>query len=273
MRTITITATIILAFSPNLYALMRMGPPVSELDKGYGSIAFEYGNSKENFDEEGIEIEDVEINQFYGRLGIGLNSGSEIFARIGAADIENLSTSFGWGIGTKAGLAQKDSIKIGAIFQMTAIYGNLGFAGFGYGYSEDVSIYDWQFGIGPCLDADKFCLYAYPIYHFVTGEDEINDNFGSFTLDIEQADDFGACIGMDLKFDNNTNLNIEGQFIGDSYMVGAGMVFKFGEKNKPIKTKSGPMKSETGRNIKGYKATINPATGKPEFKPVYEGKK
>ena len=100
------------------------------------------------------------------------------------------------------------------------------------------------------------------MFHWIKGEDD-------FGVDIEQADDFGLCAGLTLKPDTNTNINIEGQFIGDSYLIGAGISFKFGKKEPEFKPRNSiGQRRTTGQQPSRYRATIDPATGSPVITPV-----
>jgi hypothetical protein len=259
-----------------VFALVRLGPPISELDKGQLSLSTEY-----IYDEEDIKlsaygyrflIEDNQTDLYFARIGIAIEQNSEIFFRLGMDKIDDLNMDFAWGAGIKAKLAEKDNIKFGIIFQATGIYGNdeLNIPGYAY-YGGDISIYEFQLGIGPCYDKNEFSIYAYPLFHFITGQGNVTGGGYSMSGNIEQTSEIGGCIGFIIKPGHNFNLNFEGQIMENAYSLSFGILFKFGtEASKIVPDKKYLPEGETGKKMRGYQATTDPKTGKIVTWPVYE---
>ena len=221
-------AVIIIAvlFGSPAWALTYMGSPSSNVKQGELFLGFDYSNSEVDFEfsnggSRGI-LDDVDIDLYMGRAGIGIFDGLEIFGRFGVGEIEALGNESAWVAGTRATIAESDDVSWGVLFQLLSLQadepGNIG----GATLNGDFDIYEYQLAIGPTFNNT---VYFGPFFHFIDGDADLA---GYGLVDIEQEDEFGLFIGVFWELGDNTTLKIEFQGTDDAKMGGISLVHKFG---------------------------------------------
>jgi len=171
-----------------------MGSPSSNVKQGQLFLGFDYSNSELDFEfsntgSRGI-LDDVDIDLYMGRAGIGVFDGLEIFGRFGVGEIEALGNESAWGAGARATIAESGDTSWGILFQLLSLQadepGNIG----GYTLNGDFDIYEYQLAIGPTFNDT---VYFGPFFHFVDGDADLA-GYGS--VDIEQETEFGLFVGV-----------------------------------------------------------------------------
>ena len=222
-RTIILIAVL---FCCPAWSLTYMGSPSSNVKQGQLFLGFDYSNSELDFEfsnagSRGI-LDDVDIDLYMGRAGIGVFDGLEVFGRFGVGEIEALGNESAWGAGTRATIAESGNVSWGVLFQLMSLQaddtGNIG----GAALNGDFDIYEYQLAIGPTFNDT---VYFGPFFHFVDGDADLA-GYGS--VDIEQESEFGLFVGVMWELGDDTTLNIEFQGTDDAKMGGISLVHKFG---------------------------------------------
>lgn len=253
-----------------------MGPTTSNIKQGQSGIGFEYtyGESDITFEGYGLKetLDDIDSDLLFTRFSYSFGDGSEFFARLGIGEIEDMGNEFAWGLGTKVKLDGKDNLNLGVIAQFsgmnaddTEIFGP-------YLVTGEFNIYVFQIGLGPSYMLGEGCIYVGPMFQFITGDVDIDFAGIPLTLDIEQDSIFGGFLGSYMPLSDNCYLNVEYQLTPDAYAFGVNFTIRFGKSTEAKKRKSIQRIeiNSSGKKIRGYKATIDPLTGKPVIYPVYE---
>ena len=209
------------------WSLTYMGSPSSNVKQGELFLGFDYSNSEIDFEfsntgSRGI-LDDVDIDLYMGRAGIGVFDGLEIFGRFGVGEIEALGNESAWGAGARATVAESGDVSWGVLFQLLSLQadetGNIG----GQLLNGDFDVYEYQLAIGPTFNDT---VYFGPFFHFVDGDADLA---GHGSVDIEQEEEFGLFVGVFWELGDNTTLNIEFQGTDDAKMGGISLVHKFGD--------------------------------------------
>ena len=253
-----------------LFALVPMGPTCTPLKTGQTSFGFEYIRSESDFVLSGYGfseiVEDVPIDATMVRLGLPFGDRSEFFARFGLGEIEEAGSEFAWGLGLKLASKSTDSFGLGAIAQVTQFIGDESINIGPYIADEDVSLYEFQVGVGPTWQSNGISIYGGPMVRFVTGDDVIRNL--DLIFDIEQDSEIGGFIGVSAELAEGFSLNGEYQLTADAWMIAVNLQFRFG-KRKSIEPKSdwqsSPIRDKA--EIRGYQGHIDPRTGKIEVTP------
>jgi hypothetical protein len=232
MRRVIIIIAVL--FCSPAWALTYMGSPASDVKQGQLFFGFDYSNSEIDFEfrSNGVRriLDDVDIDLYMGRAGLGVFDGLEVFGRFGVSEIEELGNETAWGLGTRATFAEKGNVSWGALFQLMSLHadetGNLG----RYTLNGDFDVYEYQFAIGPTFDNGDSSVYFGPFFHFIDGDADLA-SYGS--VDIEQESEVGLYIGVLWELGDNTTLNIEFQGTDDAKMGGISLVHKFGGPSEP----------------------------------------
>ncbi len=264
----------------SVFAVTRMGPPVSGLQKGQSNLSLEYSNGQTDIEIEGYglkgTLEDIETDFISARIGIGMMDKSEIFFRFGAAQLENYDRNFGWGVGLKTTFSNSENLDWGSLFQINSTYAsevvNFGF----YSFSDEVDLYEFQFAFGPSYHNQNLCLYGGPYMHLIQGNEDVDIMGSHLTFDLKQASEFGGYAGLLLEMDKNAAFNVEGQWTGDSHAIGIGFIFKFG-KTSPDTTRKKRLEDEIimtekidpNKKLLGYRVETD-KYGSRIKRPVYE---
>jgi hypothetical protein len=259
-RLIIVMAGAILMSSPVL-AFDFMGPATSRLkDAGKFSAGVEYFWGRMDVDADGIPelglmsdtIKDIEFDKITANFALGMGRGSEIFLRLGVAEVEpdkgdnrdNIAgyigssdesfligggakwtlyeeASFGWGLITQASWADFDFDR-----QTYSI------DGYNVTFSTDVEIVEVQIATGPTLNLNKdLMVYGGPFLHFLNGDADlkgsINGLSGSVSTDLDQESLLGGYVGADLALGQNANIAFEVQATSGNYGMGGQFVWKF----------------------------------------------
>ena len=209
-----------------------------------------------------ITLEDFETNMFFGTLGYGICDNWDIFVRVGAADAQDdvvlhpATDEFGedrigfdgdfglaWGAGTRATFCRSGPWSFGGLVQVT--WFDPGDTDFLLGDPTDpisgavigdVGIDYWQTQIALTVayQVDTWTLWAGPFLQFIEGDFELDGQLvlddaigGNITgdADIEESSQVGGHVGAAWGLAEQWNLWVEGQFTGDSWLVGVGAVF------------------------------------------------
>ena len=207
-------------------SLTYMGSPSSDVKQGEFFLGFDYSNSELDFEFSNVGsrgiLDDVDIDLYMGRAGIGIFDGLEIFGRFGVGEIEALGNESAWGAGARATVADKGDVSWGVLFQLLSLQadktGNIG----GATLNGDFDIYEYQLAIGPTFHDT---IYFGPFFHFVDGDAKLA---GYGPVDVEQESELGLFVGFFWELGDNTTLNIEFQGTDDAKMGGISLVHKFG---------------------------------------------
>ncbi len=227
-----------------------LGPPTAGLKARQWSAGAEY--FLENTD---LKIDDSKLlnffgttsftlkkwrtNRIYGVIGYGLTDAWEVFARLGASNVnyDDLDFSSGFkfsgGFGTKYTFIEDQTLPWGALFQINWLTAKddgitVGEPGFQV-ITGDAKI-DWQeikIVVGPTYNySDKLRLYGGLGAFLLDHEFEDSDGIDKISVDVEEKSSFAGFIGAQLNLNAGTLVNIEGQFTKDSWGIGAGIIWK-----------------------------------------------
>ena len=218
------------------FGLSMMGPPKAGLDQGQYRIGLDYSHSEMDleFSASGIPSEtlEVETDMLFANLGYGLAETWEGFVRLGIASIEidefDGGGEFAYGFGTKATFTEQDAVSWGGLFQINWFEGDDSINGI----DVDIDVYEIQIAIGPTYEAENIRIYGGPFLHLVDGDGKIEAVLPFFGLisedfDVEQKSEFGGYVGTQIDITENSNVNVEFQFTGDAWAIGAGIGWRY----------------------------------------------
>lgn len=277
--------TFVIFISNPCWALTYMGPPTSNIKGGQFGLGGEYSFSQMDIRLSGyglIDTIDIEANTYFARLLFGIANNAELSVKLGIGDIEedasdgfSSGNEFAWGVGAKAGFGGSETIRPGVLFQLISLSGDDSAIVGPYIIEGDFDAYEIQVATGITFDADDFCIYAGPFLHLIVGDLDASVGAVGMSLDIEQESEFGGYAGFAWNIADNTDLAFEYQLTGDADAIGISLVHRFSGPTKAKKQAAvqKPKIDPSGRKIKGYQGTTNPATGKMETRPIYENEK
>jgi opacity protein-like surface antigen len=224
-------------------AIDSMGPPASVLKQGQCDIGFVYSYSENDIKisrhEISETIKNVKINRYWANLGYGLADQWEVNLRLGATDAKaddldfDGSTDFAWGWNTKLTFASAEKVDWGVLFQMSwlktdeSYHYDLSEYGLGTSQKIEFDAYEVQIAAGPTLKMEGWKLYGGPFLYLVKGGLDAKVGGVTHGFDLEEDSAFGVYAGTEIDLATNTSLNIEGQFTGDSWGIGSGILWKF----------------------------------------------
>jgi hypothetical protein len=273
------TGLVLLFLTSNSFALL--GPPTAELGKGQWSLSGNYfyssqdiGRIKVDYTEVGTEtpggpyretdsyrldIKDFNLNRYYAQLGYGLLENWEVFAQLGAVDIEGkyrevgdrlwnkdkFDTNLLYGLGTKYTFVKKDKIAFGAALQVN--YFNADSASdyneVDPGYTEtgretiDLDVWDITLAVGPTFDMGGWKLYGGALYNLLLGEHNfktrgswVGGTTGTFTCRDNgdtNVNNYGGYLGAQFNIQKKFNVKVEGLGTNNGWGVGTGIEFLF----------------------------------------------
>ena len=260
MKRMVLTAAVLLS-TTQVFAFDFMGPSTSTLKTfGQSSVAVEYFWGSMDIDADSIPefgllsdtIENVGFSKASANLTVGLGSGSEIFARLGVAQLEpdegdnrvNVAgyvgcsdESFFAGGGAKWTLAEGQSTSWGLLTQASWV--DFDFDGTRYSIgghdvasSTEVRFVEVQIATGPTIDlAENMTVYGGPFLHFLTGDMDLEGTIdglpASIETDLDQESILGGYIGTQVGLGQNVGLNIEFQKTSGNFGVGGQLVWRF----------------------------------------------
>lgn len=235
-KKVIVILVVVLCCSVPSFGLSFMGAPKAGLSQGQCRIGLDYSHSEMDleFSASGVPSEtlEVETDMLFANLGYGLADTWEGFVRLGVASIEidefDGGGEFAYGFGTKATFIEQDAVSWGGLFQINWFEGDDSIDG----VDVDIDVYEIQIAIGPTYEAENIRIYGGPFLHLFDGDGKIEAVLPFFGLinadfDIEQESEIGGYVGTQIDIAENSNVNIEFQFTGDAWAVGAGIGLRY----------------------------------------------
>jgi hypothetical protein len=243
--------------SVNAFGVGILGTPTAELDQGQWNVGFNYGYLSTDLDKtkisgaEGgipgstkVEINDYNINRYYGTIGYGLTSAWEAYIQLGWADVKanvkfadgdeegtNFDNDFAWGWGTRYTFYEQGNVRWGATVQMNWIDTSWDEKGADWKDEVDIDDYDLLVGVGPTVDMSGWKLYGGPFYYMLDGDLDLKGyDAGTaykFSGDLEEDSNIGGFIGAQCSVMEKYDVTAEFSFTGDGWAVGAGVYYAF----------------------------------------------
>ncbi|MBW8001047.1 MAG: porin family protein [Planctomycetes bacterium] len=247
---LTVMLIIACIASSDVFALITMGPPVSELNKGQYAAGIDYSYAKSNFrlvkgtspgGGPSFTLEDVKTNFIYGKVGYGLTENIDIYIGAGGGsargdDAAN-STSidfdgdngFSYGIGAKVTLHEADDIKYGATFLLYNAETDGRMVAGGVRWSTDMDVTELQASVGAIKQINERCsIYGGPFIHQFDGDLNATDNTSrQISYDIRESDWFGGYVGSQINICENVFYNLEYQHTPSDNALAMSLLFKF----------------------------------------------
>jgi opacity protein-like surface antigen len=289
MKARIITAGVVMALLTSS-AFAFIGPPTAGLNQSQWSVGANYQYSTQDLDkikvkwrETGLtdvndpdstytdsgssrlEVTDLTINRYYGRIGYGISDAWEVYGQLGIADVKgnykyididdanditeggvNFDNSFVWGVGTKYTFYKQNKVNWGVALQYDWLSTD---ASWNYTEEEEdytetgketVSFDSWNLlvAVGPSIDMGGWNLYGGALFSYLS----VDHNFkcvgtwtdpggtGSF-CDKESGDNtnstFGGYVGASFDVYKNCNTAIELSFTGEGWGAGVGIEIPF----------------------------------------------
>jgi opacity protein-like surface antigen len=233
-------------------------------DYSYSEMDLEFNNGKYVefldgwFDASGpepdLKLKGLEINTVYINIGYGVTDYFEVFLRLGGNNAKfsghtfwpsgedfDSNTGFAIGGGMKATFYEADRLKIGGLIQIDWSDLDGAIRPKEWPVADDTVTFDLtqvQIAVGPSYElTESVLIYGGPFLHFVYGdwEDVYNQidpiSGGLLTTktswDVEEDSSFGAYIGTQIEFGENSIFTIEYQHTSSADAVGASMAVRF----------------------------------------------
>ncbi len=236
-------------------ALDPMGPPTAGLKKGQWSAGVEYSYSEMDVRRRGgyhgdltgkYQVGKVEAHKVYANIGYGLSDNVVGFVRLGigqgdfdrgTADTTSIlwhgdgDTEFIWGAGVKATLTENERVAWGLLAQYG--WGKYGGTEKRTKYTDrdyDNQMDELQIAIGPTFKlSDAIRIYGGPFLHYIRGEyNEDAEDVGVHAIkSIDEKNEFGGYVGVELDLAQNCCANVEWMTTGDADALAAGVICKF----------------------------------------------
>jgi hypothetical protein len=202
-----------------------------------------------------FHVKDLESNMFFGSLAYGVCDNWDVYLRLGVADAQddihtgpgevplNFDGDYGfaWGVGSRATFCRWGAWSFGGILQVTWFDpDDTSYAGSTATetWSGDTEMDYWQTqaGLAAIYHMDVWSFWAGPFLQFVDGDLDINESFtilpsgpsgtATASMDLKQESEFGVHFGANYEMSRQWNLWAEGQWSDDSWLFGAGVIFK-----------------------------------------------
>ena len=163
-----------------------------------------------------------------------------------AIDSFDSSYGFAWGVGTRATFHRWGPWAIGGLAQFTWFQPDEGDVSYtdplleaGASHAGEMSLDYWtvQLSLAAVYQVDAWQFWAGPFVQFIRGDldrngevvvnDEDDPIAGSFdgSADLEEESQIGAHVGATWDVADEWNVWAEGQFTGDSWLIGLGLIF------------------------------------------------
>jgi len=239
-----------------------IGTPTAELQQGEWNVGFNYtyistdlAKTKLSGSDGGVpvstklEINDNNIQRYYGAIGYGLTDAWEAYVQLGIADVKdrskieepgesweghNFDNDFAWGWGTRYTFYEQDNIRWGASVQMNWLDTSWDDKGTDYKVQIDYETYDLLIAAGPTVDMGGWNLYGGPFFYMLDGDLDAKgtETDGApvnwkFSGDLEEDSNFGGFVGAQFALMENYDLTTELSFTGDGWALGAGIAVPF----------------------------------------------
>jgi hypothetical protein len=228
----------------NAFGVGFIGTPTAELDAGQWNVGFNYtylstdlattnmtGSSSYK-----LEINDNNVQRYYGTIGYGLTDMWEAYVQLGLADVKsntkvvggtetgyNFDNDFAWGWGTRYTFYEQDKVRWGASVQMNWLDTCWDSGGVKVDYSD----YDLLVGVGPTVDMGGWNLYGGPFYYMLDGDLDIKGAGMKWSGDLEEDSNIGGFIGAQCTVMEKYDVTTELSFTGDGWAIGAGIAVPF----------------------------------------------
>lgn len=194
---------------PGVFALDPLGPAMSTLRQGEGSVGFDYSYSQMDFElNDGTWVEhldgvffdageadtftlkDFRMHKAYATFGYGLVDGVEVFLRLGGADANfgdsiwqdhetfDGDTAVAVGGGIRATFYKEGRLRFGGLIQTswTKLDGELWADHWASADSVEIELTEIQYALGLTYElADGSFIYGGPFYHYLHGD--LEDKF------------------------------------------------------------------------------------------------
>lgn len=233
--------------SVNALGVGFIGTPTAELDAGQWNVGFNYtyistdlattkvsgGGSSYK-----VEINDNNVQRYYGTIGYGLTSMWEAYVQLGIADVKadfkipsdpgssggvNFDDDFAWGWGTRYTFYEQGEVRWGASVQMNWLDTSWDDTDTTIDYSD----YDLLVGVGPTVDMGGWKLYGGPFYYMISGDLDVKGVGVKESGDLEEDSSFGGFIGAQCTVMEKYDVTTELSFTGSGWAIGAGIAMPF----------------------------------------------
>ena len=249
--------------STSAFGVGFMGPPTAELDQGQWNVGFNYTYMSTDLDDtkikssEGsidkLEINDNNVQRYYGTIGYGTSDVWEAYVQLGIADVKleerdaedptdewsglNFDNDFAWGWGTRYTFHEQNNCRWGVSLQMNW----LDTSGDDEETNEETQIdyetYDLLIAVGPTVDMGGWKLYGGPFYYMLDGDLDgklteydpgADETYVSkFSGDLEEDSNIGGFVGAQFTMMENYNMTTEFSFTGAGWAAGVGVYMAF----------------------------------------------
>jgi len=226
-----------------------IGTPTAELQQGQWNVGFNYtyistdlAKTKMTGSEDpfNLEINDNNVQRYYGTIGYGLTDSWEAYAQLGIADVKanvrepgeteeglNFDNDFAWGWGTRYTFYEQDNCRWGASLQMNFLNTSGDMETGGEKLQIDYDDYDLLIAVGPTIDMGGWNLYGGPFYYMLDGDIDAKGTDSKMSGDLEEDSNFGGFVGAQFALMENYDLTTELSFTGDGWAIGAGIAVQF----------------------------------------------
>ena len=269
-KMIVVLGLIVAMMSVNAFGVGFIGTPTAELDQGQWNVGFNYtymsmdlAKSKLSASKDGdtgsfkIEINDNNIQRYYGAIGYGVTDAWEAYVQLGIADDKartkdtiteddddepdnnweghNFDNDFAWGWGTRYTFYEQDNIRWGASLQMNWLDSSVDHKDGDEKWQIDYSTYDLLIAVGPTADMGGWNLYGGPFFYMLDGDldgkgteidGEVTHNY-KLSADLEEDGNFGGFVGAQCMVMDKYCLTTELGFSGGGWAIGAGLSVPF----------------------------------------------
>lgn len=246
-RMMKLLGLLVAILSINAYGVGILGTPTAELNQGQWNVGLSYAYLSTDLDTttmkdaEGsykLEVNDNNVNRYYGSIGYGLTSAWEAYVQLGWADVKadfgvpgdpesgggvNFDNDFAWGWGTRYTFYEQDKVRWGVTVQMNWLDTSWD--------DEDVTIdysdYDLLVGVGPTVDMGGWKLYGGPYYYMLDGDLDVKGIDFKETGDLQEDSNIGGFVGAQCKVMEKYDVTTEFSFTGSGWAIGAGLCYAF----------------------------------------------
>jgi len=221
-------------------AINAIGPPIATLKKDQFANGFDYSFTEVDVEVSGYglskTVDDVEFKAYLTKIGYGITHNWDVFGHLGFADIEadtdlgkfDDSRTFNIGFRTRATIIEEQPVPWGLAFQANWLQEAKDKWTIGpYSGSGEVDIWELQIAVGPTYKIGGLSIYGGPFLYWVRGDLEIKTAGVNRSFEIKEESIFGGFAGVELEIVDNISANFEYQLTGDSYAIGAGILYKF----------------------------------------------
>ena len=252
-----VVVLIVATMSVSAFGTGFIGTPTAELQQGQWNVGFNYtyistdlAKTKVAGSEGGtpvsskVEINDNNIQRYYGTIGYGLTDAWEAYVQLGIADVKaqlkpqgedseghNFDNDFAWGWGTRYTFYEQENVRWGASVQMNWLDTSCDDKGAGYEAQIDYETYDLLIAAGPTVDMGGWNLYGGPFFYMISGDLDLKgtDSGTPFTYsgDLEEDGNIGGFVGAQFNLMENYDLTTEVSFTGDGWALGVGIAVPF----------------------------------------------